>query len=84
MALSGRHLHIQFKCQHGQVISTLGELKRKIWFARAETGFANKLWSGGRKIIPVKTRGHHLATFRYILKHRDEGAWVWSFRDGTP
>jgi len=41
-----------------------------------------KVWAGGGKFKPIADEPHHRATFGYIRGHAEEGAWVWTFRDG--
>ncbi len=41
------------------------------------------VWAKKGKIVPIKDRGHQVTAFNYILRHGpEEGAAVWSFRDG--
>jgi len=40
------------------------------------------VWAKRGKIVPIKDRSHQLNVYRYILEHQDEGAVVWSYRDG--
>ena len=84
IAISGRHLHLQMQCPPIAVTPTLGRLKRHLWYTWRDSGHSSRLWGGGRKVIPIVTRDHQVATFQYILRHRDEGAWCWSFRDEVP
>lgn len=82
LAVAAQHLHLQMRCERQQVIAILGDLKRAMWYCRRAAGDAARLWGRRRKVIPIQSRGHQQRVFSYILRHRDEGAWVWSFRDG--
>ncbi|MFK7788556.1 MAG: hypothetical protein AB8C95_03540 [Phycisphaeraceae bacterium] len=43
------------------------------------------VWARKGKIVRIKDRKHQINAFNYILRHADEGAAVWSFRDqGKP
>ena len=33
-------------------------------------------------VVPITGRRHQLNVFEYIRRHVDEGAWVWTFREG--
>jgi hypothetical protein len=39
------------------------------------------LWAVGSHAEPIENKAHQNEAFWYILKHRDEGAWVWCYRD---
>ncbi|MEM9415186.1 MAG: hypothetical protein AAGA29_06900 [Planctomycetota bacterium] len=52
--------------------------KRLIREGLAEAG----VWGKRGKIVPIKDRKHQLNTFNYILRHKQEGAAAWTFRDG--
>jgi len=39
------------------------------------------IWAKRGKIVPLRDRQHQLNVFNYIMKHADERAAVWSFRD---
>jgi hypothetical protein len=81
LAIGGRHVHLQLKCDPGEVIATLGSVKRALWYERREAGNGERLWGKGRKIVRIRNREHQVAVLEYILSHRDEGAWVWCWRD---
>jgi hypothetical protein len=84
LAIGGKHLHLQLKCDPRRVIAILGDVKRKLWYERNCLGNPARLWGRGRKIIPIENKPHQVATLKYVLDHRDEGAWVWSYRDPIP
>jgi hypothetical protein len=41
-----------------------------------------KVWAAGGDPIPIKDKAHQRRVYEYILRHKKQGAWVWSFRDG--
>ena len=84
IAVGGQHLHLQFKQVPEAVIETLGGIKRKLWYERRDGGNVGRLWGRGRKIVAIRDRRHQENVLNYILGHREEGAWVWCFRDGLP
>lgn len=81
IAVSGQHLHFQFRCHRSIVIATLGDLKRRLWYARREQGNGKRLWGKGRKIVPIRSREHQRRVFHYVAGHASQGAWTWTYRD---
>lgn len=53
--------------------------KRLIREGLAEAG----AWGKRGKIVPINDREHQVNTFIYICKHVDNGACLWTFREGT-
>lgn len=51
--------------------------KRLIRDGLADAG----LWGKRGKIVPIKDRRHQINTFKYICKHRQEGAALWTYQD---
>jgi REP element-mobilizing transposase RayT len=84
MALGGQHLHLQLKSERQAIVDTLGRLKRALCHQRCSSGNNAPLWAVGRKIVPIKSRDHQEAVFHYILAHKEQSAWTWSYRDPLP
>jgi hypothetical protein len=61
----------------------VGLAKKHAKFVCNDEGWDGKLWAVRSKIIPIKDRQHQLNTYRYILDHINESAWVWDFRRGV-
>ncbi len=40
-----------------------------------------RIWAGGGSFELIKTQAHHRRAFEYIVRHREQGAWVWTYRD---
>ncbi len=40
-----------------------------------------KVWAPAGKFKPIHDQQYQQNAYRYIMAHRDEGAWVWSFRN---
>ena len=36
------------------------------------------------RVLPVRDRRHQVNVFHYILKHRNQGAWTWDYRQPPP
>lgn len=62
--------------------------KAKQWSAkrlRTEGLVASgKVWARKGKIVRVRDRSHQVNVLNYILRHAQEGAVAWSFRDDQP
>ena len=39
------------------------------------------IWGKRGKIVPIRDRAHQVNVFNYIMRHAEEGAAVWSFRE---
>lgn len=77
IAVSGKHVHILVKIPRGRPRDWAGVVKRHVWFELRAIGRAGKLWAKGAKEVPVRDRAHQLNAYRYIARHRGQGAWVW-------
>lgn len=82
LAVGGMHVHM------------LVELPDDLQMAKDAIGYAKisasmrlmkdlpgKVWARRGNLKPIRDEEHHRNTFQYILDHREEGAWVWTFRD---
>lgn len=84
VAMGATHLHVQARLPAQLARARLGYAKRHAWFEARDRGWNGHLWASRSKAIPIRDRRHQLNVFNYILRHADEGAWVWSFRDAAP
>jgi hypothetical protein len=78
VAVSGQHAHLLAKLPEGQARHLLGLAKKHVWFVLREQGWKTQLWGKRGKEILIEDRQHQVNTYRYILDHVHEGAWVWS------
>lgn len=39
------------------------------------------IWGKRGKIVPIRDRSHQIKVFHYIVRHAEEGAAVWTFRE---
>lgn len=78
LAVGGQHVHVLAKMPAGQARQWMGITKRHAWFVLREHGWHEKLWAKRGKSVPIRDRAHQVNVYRYILKHADEGAWVWT------
>ncbi len=65
-----------------QVRPKVGRAKKHAYFNLRDTGFQGTVWEDGSDVVPISGRQHQLNVFAYIRRHRNEGAWVWTFREG--
>ena len=83
LSCSGQHVHLLAKMPPGPTPRAwIGRAKVQSNFAAKNHGWAGKLWAVRSKVLPVKDRAHQLNVFNYILRHANEGAWIWDFRKG--
>lgn len=97
IAVSGMHLHLLAHFPPAQRPTDSIRGLRATDPVRHFVGIANKesakrlveagqaspggVWARKGKIVRVRDRQHQVNTFRYILRHADDGAAIWSFRD---
>jgi hypothetical protein len=53
--------------------------KKYAWFEMRDKGWKTKLWGKRGKFLRVRDRKHQLNVFYYILRHGEQGAWVWYY-----
>ena len=83
IALSATHCHFLAKMPTGKFPKKwMGLAKMHANFAGKKQGWTGKLWAEDGKVNPINDRRHQLNTYAYILRHIEEGAWVWDFRKG--
>src|SRR5947209_1153828 len=81
VSVSGQHAHLLAKMPPGRIPRKwVGQAKKHAKFLANEAGWTGKLWAVGSKPEPVNDRKHQLNVFNYILRHAEQGAWVWDFR----
>src|SRR5687768_3104336 len=81
LSVGGQHVHLLAKMPPGPVPRRwVGLAKRQATFALKDRGWVGKLWAIRGKVTPIRDRAHQENTFRYILAHAREGAWVWDFQ----
>jgi REP element-mobilizing transposase RayT len=81
VSMSSTHVHVLAKMPPGPTPRIwMGQAKKHATFIAKGKGWTGKLWAVRCKVTPIKDRQHQLNTYRYILRHVREGAWVWHFR----
>jgi hypothetical protein len=79
IAVAGKHAHILAKLPSGDAREPCGLAKKHAWFEARDRGWTGEMWALRPKIIRIRTRGHQLNAYHYILDHENEGAWVWKW-----
>jgi len=82
LAVAARHVHILVQLPPEETRKRIGTAKRHTWHVLNETGWTKKLWAKGGKFVPVNDEQHWSNVFRYIRRHEEEGACVWTW-DGN-
>lgn len=76
LAVSGQHVHMLVKLPPKSARRWIGQAKKHTTFLMRERGWQGKLWGVRAKVILVRSRHQQVNTYRYILRHAREGAWV--------
>jgi hypothetical protein len=82
VSLGAIHFHALGRFTDRQVRPRVGRAKKHACFKLREQGFRGRLWETGSGVLPIADRQHQLNVFGYIVRHAEEGAWVWTFREG--
>lgn len=78
LSMSGQHSHCLAKVPDGlEPRIVMGRAKKHSAFEAKEAGFEGKLWGKRGKELRIRNRAHQLSAYRYILRHEEEGAWIW-------
>lgn len=77
LSVSSQHVHILAKLQRYQARTLMGYAKLHAWHELRDRGWTGKLWGKRSLPKPIRDRQHQLNTYRYILRHAEEGAYVW-------
>jgi hypothetical protein len=76
-AVGGQHVHLLAKLRKKSARALLGEAKRHAWFQLSNAGWQGRLWGKRGRANLVRDKRHHANTYRYILDHAREAAWIW-------
>jgi REP element-mobilizing transposase RayT len=79
ISVSSQHIHLLLKLPPKTMRLQVGDAKKHAWFELRDTGWKAKLWGKRGKYLRIRDRGHQLNAFYYILRHADQGAWVWYY-----
>lgn len=89
ISVGAKHIHLLVKCPRDNPKLVIGKAKHNVTRNLRIQGLIDlpegaRLWAVGSHPKPVRNRAHQIHTHHYILDHKKEGAWVWSFTDAAP
>lgn len=76
LAVSSTHCHVLLEVGHGDAVRLFGRAKQHASH-RLKSTHPGKLWGASSHVVRMRDDGQIETARRYILAHRDEGAWVW-------
>ncbi len=79
MSVAAMHVHMLIELPRHDTAAIIGKVKRHGSIAVTKT-MPGRLWAEGCGIKPIKDKAHQVNTFNYILRHQEQGAWVWTFK----
>ena len=82
LSLDAIHYHLRARFRDKQVRPRVGRAKKHAYHELRDRGLQGKLWQRGCNVVPITDRRHQLNLFAYISRHKEHGAWVWTFREG--
>jgi REP element-mobilizing transposase RayT len=80
VALAKDHAHGLGRFPEDRVRALVGHAKRYSSHAIRDE-IPGTVWAKKCGLKRIKDHDHQVKTFNYIVAHRREGAWVWTFRD---
>jgi len=80
VAVGGRHVHIQARMEDREARFIVGAAKQAASH-RLRRELPGTIWAARCRTEPITAKTHQESLFRYILRHRSEGAFVRTFRD---
>ncbi len=80
------HFHLLARFAAGDARKPIGIMKAASarTLSKADLCEPGGVWAVRCGIKRIKDPAHQRATYRYILRHRERGAYVWTFRDERP
>lgn len=83
VAVGGHHVHLLAQLSESKTVAKEVIRSAKISSSmKLKAQLPGQVWSRGCNLKTVVDEEHQQNTFTYIERHRGEGAWVWTFRDG--
>lgn len=79
VACAATHVHALFRASDIDALKALGKAKQLASLRVARR--SGRIWGRGGGVDRIADREHQVRVFRYILRHRAEGAWVWCFKN---
>jgi len=82
LSMDAIHCHLLARFADKSVRPRVGRAKKHATFRLREHGHAGRVWEAKGRALPITDRSHQVNVFNYIVDHRLEGAWVWTYREG--
>jgi hypothetical protein len=82
LSIDAIHYHLLARFRDKRVWPRVGRAKKHAYHELRNRGYEGKLWQRGCDVVPITDRQHQLNVFRYITRHKEHGAWIWTFREG--
>ena len=83
IAVGGQHVHLQLRMEDHDVKRVVGSAKQ-LASHRVRDEIPGTIWASGCRADPIRSREHQTRVFEYIVRHRSEGAYVWTIHDDKP
>ncbi|MFG0329350.1 MAG: hypothetical protein ACF8PN_05560 [Phycisphaerales bacterium] len=85
LAVAGTHLHVLVEgpADDASFRRVIGVAKRAASM-RVRDELPGRIWADGGHFKNVDSDAYQREVFAYIVNHRAEGAWVWTYRDEFP
>ena len=80
LSMDSIHYHILAKFPDKKVRQWIGRAKRHVYHLFRRRWEIQKLWARLCHVAPVADRDHQIRVFKYICEHKDNGAWLWTYR----
>lgn len=74
------HLLVELPIDLAEARRIVGNAK-KYASRQVKSTLPGRVWAAGGKYKRIDNAAYQRRVFAYILKHQDQGAWVWSYRD---
>ena len=82
VCVASRHVHLLAELPVQNTTAEVGKIKRYASFAIRDQ-MNGRVWATGCGVKPIHDKAHQVNAFNYILQHRGQRCWVWSFREGV-
>jgi len=82
LSLDAIHFHLLGRFRDAKVRPRVARAKKHATFLLRDQGHVGRVWSEKGKVTEIADRQHQVNVFQYIHRHREKGAWLWTFREG--
>lgn len=82
LAVGGEHFHLLGRFEHSETRRVIGLAKLHAYHRLSGEIGQRRIWAKRSRSLPIRDRRHQVNVYAYIMKHRDGGAWTWSYREG--